>query len=130
MGERLVRRRGPRWDYIIGVMALLVLLAWNYWPRESSGGDVGVGSTVSLSLPQGGNVYLAVDERSLDELMDAAFDGNDAGISKLIGEGRVFPVRAGTSARVIDRSLFRRKVRLLGGHRDGAVGWVPKDWTH
>jgi hypothetical protein len=52
------------------------------------------------------------------------------GLNRLIVAGKVVKVPAGTEARVLRIGLDTRRVRIVGGDRDGFAGWINAGAVH
>lgn len=107
------------------------------------GGDSGpnnVDSSTSVSIGQNGILYdgvpdgsipVAINEDAFNEFNQAIVAKDSYGIGLMIMSGQVFKVPSKTKVLVIDRSLFRSRIRILEGPYQGSSGWVPYEWvTH
>jgi hypothetical protein len=94
----------------------------------AAAGGGGVGSEARLSVGSLASIPVAVDEKSLDELMSALPTKNDERVEQLIQSGRVFRVNRNTKVRIIEFGPGRIKVRVLEGDNIMREVWVPERW--
>ena len=80
-----------------------------------------------IKAPTGGDVALAVSQRSLDEMMSG---GTDKAIAVMVLNGSAFLVPQNTSVSIVDQGFGVRKVLVLEpGPTLGRTGWVPAEWV-
>jgi hypothetical protein len=91
--------------------------------------NVGVGSEVRLHVEGLTSIPVAVDERALDELMNALPAGNTENVDELIQSGRVFQVDNDTSVRIVELGFAKIKVRVIEGSLVMFEGWVSERWV-
>lgn len=93
-----------------------------------SASDHSPGSEATLYLPSRPSVMVAVDEKALDELVNAiSARGDDA--QTLIQSGKVFTVPNKTRVRILDASFAKMRVRILEGEKTMFEVWVPERWV-
>jgi len=86
------------------------------------------GSEVLLYLEGRNAVMVAVDEQSLDELINALASNREE-VQKLIDSERVFSMPNNTRVRVVEANFAKLKVRFLEGERVMSEAWVPERWV-
>lgn len=120
-----------------------VSLAWIWWSifgfvlvvilvvslGSSSTPSLGVGDRGVLRLDGQGSILLAVDAPTFDALVKACTARDEIGLAAMLIGGSVFECDQGTQVLIIDRGMYRRRVRLLDGPQAGAAGWVPVEWV-
>jgi hypothetical protein len=89
----------------------------------------GLGEDGFLRSRGGGPLPVAVDEEAWQAMSDAVVAGDDYGMAELVATGRVLAVDSGTRVRVIDRALYRTKIRVLEGKHTGRGGWVAYEFV-
>lgn len=87
------------------------------------------GAIATLRAGDAENAMLAVDETAYDEMLKASIAGDSVGLRQMVLSGRVELVPNNTRILVIDRGLYRRKVRIMEGAAAGIAGWVAEDWV-
>ncbi len=115
----------------IGCLGLIVLI-WvigSLLPERAETKAPGIGGDGVVRLEGGGPVVLGLTEADLDAFTKASVAKDQVGVQQLYLAGRIIDTPSGTRVRVIDRSTFRRKVRLTDGPRAGQAGWVPYEWV-
>ncbi|SRR6266496_250284 len=137
--QSLVKRR---WSWLILLGLVLVIVAIVSTIRLSGsgpqpGGDGAIGRTASDHSPGSeitlyvegrSSVMVAVDENSLDELINAIGTRGDE-VQTLIKSGRVFTVPNKTRVRIIEADFAKLKVRIIEGDKIMAEVWVPERWV-
>ena len=114
----------------LGLIALVLLISYLMGLGGSSTpSTVGVGGDGILRMDGSGAILLAIDPASYDALVSASVARDSMGVTQLITAGRVFQCPQGTRVRVIDRAMYRRKVRIMNGPQTGLAGWVSSDWV-
>ena len=114
----------------LGLIVLLLVISY-IWGSFSSSGDttVGIGDDGALRMNAEGPLLLAVDPAAFDELVKSSRAHDAIGIAELMAARRVFECAQGARVRVIDRGMYRRKVRIMSGPQSGLAGWVPVEWV-
>jgi len=91
-------------------------------------------STSSVSVGKEGRLDsgapetpVAVTEAAFDAWTSAAVAKDKHGMASLLVSGKVFGVKQGTKALVIDNAMFKRKIRVLEGKYKGASGWIAME---
>lgn len=102
--------------------------------RESSGSDntargAGVGSETRLYIKGQTSVPLAVDEKTLSELIDALSNRKTDNLETLTQSGRVFRVDNETRVRIIEIGSGKVKVRVIEGPHVTLDGWIQERWV-
>lgn len=90
--------------------------------------DHSAGSEITLYIEGRSSVMVAVDEKALDELINAISTRGDE-VQTLIKSGRVFSVPNKTRVRIIEADFARLKVRIIEGDKIMAEVWVPERWV-
>lgn len=75
-----------------------------------------------------GTVALTMTEEAQDEFTKTSIAKDSAGFAEMILEGKIFIVDNCTKAKVIDSSMFKRRVRILEGEQAGKAGWLPYEF--
>jgi hypothetical protein len=88
-----------------------------------------VGDVIRLGAPGSPSAFVAADE-AWDEFEEAVSARDLDGLNRLIVAGKVVKVPAGTEARVLRIGLDTRRVRIVGGDRDGFAGWINAGAVH
>jgi len=115
----------------IGCLGFIVLI-WviaSLLPENPETKAQGLGGEGVVLIEGGYPVVLGVTEADLDAFTKASVAGDKAGVRELYLAGRIIDTPSNTRVKVIDRSTFRRKVRLMDGPRAGRAGWVPYEWV-
>jgi hypothetical protein len=128
---------------LILIIAALFVYRWHA-PQEQSatgekrGSDVNVPGAAGGSLDRDADARLsvgslnsipvAVDEASLNELMNALPIGKNDRVEELIQAGRLFRVPNNTRVRILEVRSAKVKVRVLEGESVTLDGWVPERW--
>jgi len=131
-----------RWTWLILLAVVLVIVGIvSVIMRSGSGirpgGDGAVskaasdhspGSEISLYVEGRSSVMVAVDEKTLDELINAMSTRGDE-VQTLINSGRVFTVPNKTRVRIIEANFAKLKVRIIEGNKIMSEVWVPERWV-
>ena len=110
--------------FILLIWVIGSLLPENAETKAQRTGGEGV-----VRIEGGHPVVLGVTDADLDAFTKASVAGDKAGVAELYLAGRIIDTPSGTRVLVIDRSTFKRKVRLMDGPRTGQTGWVPYEWV-
>jgi len=70
-------------------------------------------------------ITVAIDEKALDDFIDAAIAKDTIGYTQMLNSGQLFLVPKNTKVLVLDNKLFTTKIRILEGEHYGKSGWVP-----
>jgi hypothetical protein len=90
---------------------------------------VGVGSEGRLFIRGNGALSVGVTEEAFNEMNTAISVSDSVGYRTILLAGRAFIVQEGTRVLVIERGLFRAKVRILDGTQKDRAGWVASEWV-
>jgi len=115
----------------LGCLGFIVLI-WvigSLLPESAETKAQALGGEGVVRIEGGHPVVLGVTETDLDAFTKVSVAGDKAGVAELYLAGRIIDTPSGTKVRVIDRSTFKRKVRLMDGPRAGQAGWVPYEWV-
>jgi len=115
----------------LGCLGFVVLI-WvigSLLPESAETKAQALGGEGIVRIEGGHPVVLGVRETDLDAFTKASVAGDKAGVAELYLAGRIIDTPSGTRVKVIDRSTFKRKVRLMTGPRAGQTGWVPHEWV-
>ncbi|MEK6304437.1 MAG: 6-pyruvoyl-tetrahydropterin synthase-related protein [Acidobacteriota bacterium] len=74
------------------------------------------------------SILVAVDERALNELMNALPAKDNAKVDALVDSGRLLRVSNDLRVRVLESGAGMKKVRILEGEYLMAEGWVSERW--
>lgn len=97
-------------------------------PKPS--GIVKIGGRATLTLEKPGQVFLAVDTPSYNQLRQEIAAQDVARIGAMIATGRAFMVPSGTEVVVIDAAdNFSLRVRIVGEAGNHRTGWVPMNFV-
>ncbi len=75
----------------------------------------GTGEITTVSLPDGGDVALAVSEAALDRFTHLSVANDSAGVEQMGAAGLLFLVPSGTHVRVISSGIMTFELRILDG---------------
>jgi hypothetical protein len=95
---------------------------------SSTGGTLSVGSEASVAAGNRETIMIAVDQRTLDEMVTALSTVDNNRLQSLVDSGRVFTVRSNTKVRILESELGKVRVRVLEGESVVMEGWVPDRW--
>ena len=90
--------------------------------------DHSPGSEITLYVEGRSSVMVAVNEKALDELINAISTRGDE-VQTLIKSGRVLTVPNKTRVRIIEADFARLKVRIIEGDKIMTEVWVPERWV-
>lgn len=74
-------------------------------------------------------VSLGIDLDSYNEMLKSTQANDKRGWAELVLAGKIFLVDCKTSVRVIDRSMFLRRVRILEGPQKDLAGWCAYEYV-
>lgn len=94
--------------------------------REAS--RIAIGAKVRLSLDGQSPVFVSDTPRTLKRVEQLAIAGDTLGLAALVDYDKLYPVRNGTRALVLDVGLFTSEVRILEGDFTGRLGVVKTVW--
>ena len=75
-----------------------------------------------------GGILTATTEDNFNEMMRAAVAGDDAALSRMGADGKVFRLQDGTKIKIIDSGISKSKVIALDGAQAGRAGWLPNEF--
>lgn len=87
----------------------------------------GIGQQAVLNDNTNGLVYVAKTEAALDALLSAIQAKDKVGFTNALMQ--TYGCKQNTKVLVIDRKMFKRKVRILEGEVANESGWVPDSWV-
>lgn len=93
-------------------------------------GRPNVGQIAVIHDGDGGDVLVAVDEASHSRLIELAAAMDKQGILQMILRGKVFMVKGGTQARVLQTGFRTYEIRVTEGPQDGKGGIVSREFVH
>ena len=143
-----VYRRSPatRWLVLVGLafgVAMLIFLIGRFGSRNRpsdgsdntprdvrrSAADRSAGAEVRVFLPGRDSVPIAVDEKSLSDLLNAlSARSND--LSEMVESRRVFVVPNNTKVRILNLQSGSVRIRILEGNDTMSEGLVPERWVY
>lgn len=86
------------------------------------------GSETHLFLAGQDSVLVAIDERALDQVMNALAGRDNSAVDSLVDAGSAWRVQNNTLARVLEIGTGKARIRILEGGRAMTDGWVPERW--
>jgi hypothetical protein len=95
---------------------------------SKAGGSAKEGSEAVLHIDGVPSVLAAVDERALDELMNALPARDNSRVESLVQSAQVLRVPNDTPVRILEFGGGKRKVRILQGEHLMAEVWVQERW--
>jgi hypothetical protein len=137
--ESWVKRRRT-WLILLGLVLAIVGIVSVIMRSGSgtrAGGDGSIsrtasdhspGSEITIYVQGRSSVMVAVDEKALDELINAISTRGDE-VQTLIQSGRVFTVPNKTRVRIIEADFAKLKVRIIEGDKIMSEVWVPERWV-
>jgi hypothetical protein len=131
-----------RWTWLILLGLVLAIVGIVSVMRRSGSGtraggdgstsrtasDHSPGSEINLYVEGRSSVMVAVDEKALDELINAISTRGDE-VQTLIKSGRVISVPNKTRVRIIEADFAKLKVRIIEGDKIMTEVWVPERWV-
>lgn len=91
-------------------------------------GSLAPSSETHLYLAGQDSIIVAVDEKALDQVLNA-LSGRDApALDALVDSGRALRVPNNTAVRVLEIRTGKTRVRILEGEHMMVDGWVPERW--
>jgi hypothetical protein len=118
---------------IIGIVSVIIRSGSGTRPGRDgavsrAASDHSPGSEIILYVEGRSSVMVAVDEKTLDELINAMSTRGDE-VQTLINSGRVFTVPNKTRVRIIEANFAKLKVRIIEGNKIMSEVWVPERWV-
>jgi len=122
------------WKTPLSLLRLLLLLSIvsssNNCSTSSNDSIAIQGDKAILRSSGSGKIWIAVDEKALDEYSEAALAKDKIGFQQLVTSGRLYSVDDGTTEALVLKTTFTRtKVRIMSGPHQERVGWVPREWV-
>lgn len=116
---------------VLGLLLLLSVVSLSNGCSTSSNDSIAIqGDKAVLRSSGSGKIWVAVDEKALDEYSEAALAKDNIGFQQLVTSGRLYSVDDGTTEALVLKTTFTRsKVRIMSGLHQGRVGWVPREWA-
>lgn len=96
--------------------------------QVKAGGSATLGSEAVLHIDGVPSVLAAVDERALDELMNALAARDTLRVDSLVQSTQVLRVANDTHVRILEFGGGKTKVRILQGEHLMTEVWVPERW--
>lgn len=93
--------------------------------QSSHSVSVKVGVEGKVFLPEGGNIPIFATQELYEQYMKAVNANDQYGKLAVMSSGGFYPVKSGTKALVIERTMTMSKVRILEGVSTGKAGWTP-----
>jgi hypothetical protein len=126
---------------MIGVMALLSLMMNAAEkqgihlappkPETPSAPSLHPGDIAMVGRHGEKNFYLAVDDKTWGEMIDAQNNRDREGLALMIAEGRVLLIDGGTRCRIVKAGVTSFQVRPLDGTSGPApAGWIQRELVH
>jgi hypothetical protein len=123
-------------------IVLILLASFNFSACGTGGGadpsknssinaetsDRSVGADARLFLEGRNSIFVAVDEKAFNELINALSSGG-AGVDALIESGKVFTVQNNTRVRILEIAGAKNKIRVIEGEKIMREGWVHELWV-
>lgn len=97
-------------------------------PETARGSALVTGAEVRLRIEGLDSIPVAVDEKGLDELINALSKKDGNAIDALTQAGRVINVARDTGVRVIQMTMGKARVRITEGEYIMQEGWVLERW--
>jgi hypothetical protein len=95
--------------------------------------DFTIGKKVMLYEEGLKTLLLAIDEKSLDQLIKSSKAKDRYSLSELMAAGKVFTIYNNKEALILDIDYGidydKIKVRILEGSRRGKAGWIIETWV-
>ncbi len=88
-----------------------------------------IGQRGKLFSEKDSSVLIAVDEKSLKELIKVFAADDEAGFAELLISGKVFEVNNNTNVLILDVGYGSYKIRILDGERAYETGWTFKEFV-
>jgi hypothetical protein len=102
---------------ILGIVLFLVVVSLFASPA--------IGTRGSLR----NNAPVCATQKAFDAFMQAASANDTYGMAELYTDGLLVFAESGTKVLVIDKAMFRVKVRILNGENAGFAGWTPMEFV-
>ena len=87
-----------------------------------------VGSDAQLFLEGRNEIFVSVDEKAFNDLINTLSSGGGE-VDSLIQSGKVFTVPNRTRVRILEIARTKNKVRIIEGERVMQEGWVHELWV-
>ncbi len=115
---------------------ILIIIGIGYYANKNSGGrmsgqhETEPPSPANRVIRDGSTgvfdaMTVAVSQGDLDRALQLTNAGDQAGIDRMFGEGRLLSVAAGTRGRVIDTGFFSHEIKIESGPHAGTYVFVP-----
>lgn len=115
----------------IGSVFVVLIFMFVSSPSSSSTEQVSrsvaveVGAEGKVFLPEGGTIPIFATKELYEQYMKAVNANDQYGKLAVMSSGGFYPVKSGTKALVIERTMTMSKVRILEGVSTGKAGWTP-----
>jgi hypothetical protein len=86
------------------------------------------GADAKLSAGASNVLMVAVDDRSLNEVIDAISRKDDQKMKRLLQSGKAFNVEQGVKVRLLGLVGGKVMVKIMEGSNASKVGWVIEGW--
>ena len=93
-----------------------------------TGGSITQGAEATLHIDGVTSILLAVDEQTLNQLMNALPAKDNPKIEAMVQSGKLLRVDNDTRVRILETGTGKTKVRILEGAQLMADGWAPERW--
>jgi hypothetical protein len=107
-----------------GLLAMYLSITDNKPPRANKGETVRI-----IAGKDSDDIPVATTQEIDDEFNKALTNKDVHGYNQLFAQGKMFRVKSGTKALVIDRTMNMSQVRLLEGTYEGKAGWLPVEFA-
>ena len=87
-----------------------------------------VGSDAQLFLEGRNEIFVSVDEKAFNDLINTLSSGGGE-VDSLIQSGKVFTVPNRTRVRILEIARTKNRVRIIEGERVMQEGWVHELWV-
>ena len=95
-----------------------------------SSSETPVDADATLFIQNVSTISIAVDEKALDQLVDALAHRDTSRVEELTQAGKLVTVENRTRVRLLERRSGKVKVRIAEGKFQWVEGWVPEPWLH
>ena len=90
---------------------------------------VDVGEDGVLVFGEAEYVPVSRDESTYERIIKSIVAHDEIGFKEEFDKGNAFLVKARTKAKVIDRTIGSRKIRILEGDHKDEAGWIAMEWV-